>query len=377
MNLVTYEDESPAKLRDAYIGNAWVGVYDEDAPKVLKLTPPGWSTGASATIGYELEDTGLGVRSASVRQTGETAFQTGGGADFACTGTTASPCPRKPVSTEAGLPKLTFVPSAMPTGVDNLEVVVADPLAPAAGHTATLATPVKIDHTPPEIVLSGPLTEQEQLGRTLAEYPLEIAVKDGTEDVAQSGVKSVEVKVDGKKVTMANETPWHPNCSTQNCPFSGSWTMKASEYAPGAHEVEVVATDALGQVSATVQEVELGLEPLQTSFTSPHPSYLANELSTVAFKATQGRQTGRRGDLQMFAGRSRGRRSGREILHLALTGCPVTSTTAAHFHRRRQTNPAKRIRPPATMEVRQRRLPAGARPPEKLVFPEVGKKTAS
>src|SRR4029077_17806651 len=103
MNLVTYENESPAKLRDTYMADAFVGVFDEDAPRIgNNIAPPtGWVSGSSATIGYEFEDTGPGVRSAGVRPVGGSAWQTV--TDFACSGTAPSPCPRKPISTEAGM----------------------------------------------------------------------------------------------------------------------------------------------------------------------------------------------------------------------------------------------------------------------------------
>src|SRR5262249_46638075 len=151
----------------------------------------------------------------------------------------ASPCARNPVSTESGRPMIAFVPGELPTGRDILEVSVSDPV----GHLTTGNVAVMVDNTAPEISLSGPLTEQETLGITKTEYPLSISVTDGSEDdPPQSGVSSVEVKVDGKKVAMPDETP----CKEKDCSFTGSWTLKASSYSPGTHEVEVVATDAVG-----------------------------------------------------------------------------------------------------------------------------------
>ena len=290
-DLVTYENESPARYREAYVGDAAVALVDEDAPRVLQLSgPTEWITGARTGLSYEFEDDGLGVRSAAVKLAGEKSFKPWWGADFNCYGTAISPCPRVAASTEAGRPELVIVPSELPTGLDLLEVVAFDPLL-EPGHEASKDIEVKVDNTPPEINLSGPLTEQESLGMTQAEYPLAISVADGTEDVPQSGVASVELKVDGEKIAMADEAAWHPACHTQNCSFSGGWTLKASEYSPGPHEVEVTATDAIGHTSTTTLEVELGDEPLQTVFTSPHPSHAAGSISSVSFKATRGGAT--------------------------------------------------------------------------------------
>jgi RHS repeat-associated protein len=284
---VTYENEYPAKRRDAYIGGAAVAVVDKASPSAPILTAPtGWLSGSAAKfIQYTAEDTGLGIRAASVRVAGEEeALHPFWKAYLECWGTVASPCPRKAVSGEAKVPSAPVVPAEMPTGRDIVEVSVFDPL----GHVATENVAVFVDNTAPEISLSGPLTEQEKLGTTQTEYPLAISITDGFEDdPPQSGVASVEVKVDGKKITMPNETPWHPACSTRDCAFNGSWTLKASEYAPGDHEVEVIATDAVGHTSREILEVELGLAPPQTSFTSPHPTYEEHDVETISFKATR------------------------------------------------------------------------------------------
>jgi hypothetical protein len=119
-SLVTYEPETQAKYRDAFVGAATVDVADVDAPKVLSLeAPKTWVTGASAGIGYGFEDTGLGVRAAGIRLQGETELHSGWGADFLCSGTAASPCPRRPQSSQP-TSTLGFIPNELPTGEDEL-----------------------------------------------------------------------------------------------------------------------------------------------------------------------------------------------------------------------------------------------------------------
>ena len=130
--------------------------------------------------------------------------------------------------------------ASFPTGIDRLEVIIGDPTW-AEGHTAQSAVYVAVDNTAPELTLSGPLTEQDFRGTLGSEYPLTISAEDGANNAPQSGVAKVEVKVDGKKITMPKESAWNPNCQGQNCSFSGTWTLKAAEYTAGNHEVEVLA----------------------------------------------------------------------------------------------------------------------------------------
>jgi RHS repeat-associated protein len=370
-DLVTYENESPSKYRDAYIGNATIAVVDEDAPKILGLTAlGGWLTGGTAqAIGYGFEDTGLGVWAASVRLAGESGFKWL--AMFGCTGVAVSPCPRTVSSTESGRPILPFVPGELPTGEDELEVLVDDPFA-RPGHEATSKVKVKIDNTAPEISLIGALTEQEKIGITKTEYPLAITVADGSEDdPPQSGVSSVEVKVDGKKIKMPNETPWHPACTTRDCSFTGGWTLKASEFTPGDHEVEVVAKDAVGHVTVESLEVELGEATPQTTFTTPHPTHEVREIPSVGFKASKA-----------------GVPIEDATFKCSLDGATATTCTSPHmlpkhfkqgwhtFSVSAADKTGKSDPTPAVWKFTTDAYPV-APAGEEIVYPEVGKKTAS
>jgi tripartite motif-containing protein 71 len=257
MNLVTYEEEDPSKLRDTYMADAYIDVVDTDAPRILELNPPAaWTNGASWAIPYTFEDEGLGIRSAGINLPGETSFRPGWGADFNCLGVVQYPCPRKASSTETGRPNLGFDPDELPTGKDVLVVTVGDPMW-TTGHTAAANVIVKVDHTTPEVSLSGSLTEQGSIGTHRPTYALRVNAKDGSEGSPQSGVRKVDVRVDGKAVALPEQAEWEPNCQTQNCPFAGEWAMNASEYGSGPHEVQVVVTDAAGNVTTRTLHVEL------------------------------------------------------------------------------------------------------------------------
>jgi tripartite motif-containing protein 71 len=59
-------------------------------------------------------------------------------------------------------------------------------------------------------------------------------------DLAQSGVASTAVKVDGKTVDSTSA-----GCPEQNCSVSRTWTLDSSAFAEGPHWVEVTATDGV------------------------------------------------------------------------------------------------------------------------------------
>ncbi|HET8861917.1 MAG TPA: hypothetical protein VFM94_01545 [Solirubrobacterales bacterium] len=56
----------------------------------------------------------------------------------------------------------------------------------------------------------------------------------------QSGVATTEIKVDGQ---LAEK--YSPGCPTRDCTINREWTLKASDYASGQHNVEVIATDGV------------------------------------------------------------------------------------------------------------------------------------
>lgn len=267
MNLVTYEAEYPSKRRDTYMADAYIAVVDEDAPVIKQLNPPShWLNTTPETIPFKFEDKGLGVRSAGISFDGSAL--PGWGFDLLCSATTASPCPRRARSSTPELKgeaqtALAYYPGSLPTGIDTLTVTAGDVMwgLGIGGHTASGEVVVKVDHTAPEVTLSGSLTEQGTLGTHRPTYALKVNAKDGTEAAPQSGVKKVEVLVDGKKVAMPEEAEWEPDCLTENCHLNDEWLMNASEYGTGPHEVKVVATDAVGNTTTRTLQVELHPTP--------------------------------------------------------------------------------------------------------------------
>jgi DNA-binding beta-propeller fold protein YncE len=269
MNIVTYEAEYPAKLRDTYMADAYVWVVDEEPPKITRLEgPQHWLNTTPEPITFEIEDLGLGVKWTPLSFEGH---EIPGGFNLPCTGTTASPCPRR-VRSSSGKPgevqaNLAAVPTSLPTGRDPVTLMVGDPMwsQGVAANTTSQTVVLKVDHTAPEVALSGSLTEEASIGTHRSSYALRIHATDGVEGAPQSGVKKVEVLVDGKKKVMPEEEEWEPNCQSQNCPFNGEWTMNASEYGAGPHEVKVIATDAANNPATKTLQVELHPTPPKLS----------------------------------------------------------------------------------------------------------------
>jgi RHS repeat-associated protein len=373
-SLYTGEHENQARLREALAAEATIELRDEDTPELLEVHPPasGWFHATEPVVTWAARDVGLGVTSlqseAEGRPTTLRTFQLG------CSGTTARPCPRVARSSEAGRPAVKLDVAGAPTGEDYFQVSVQDPLygfesggKDPTPHTSSVRVgPVKVDNTAPEVTLSGALTEQEKLGTLKSEYPLAIKAIDGTEADPQSGVTKVEVKVDGKA-----KSSWKPGCATESCPFSGSWILKTSEYTAASHEVEVLVTDAAGNVSENTIEVDLGEAPPQTSFTSPHPSHETTELTKISFKAT-------RGGAPVEGATYRCSLDG-----AAATACTSPYTLPEHFTDGPHAftvaavdKGGKADPTPATWRFETNPYPA-APTNEKLDFPETGEQTAS
>jgi sugar lactone lactonase YvrE len=285
MELFTPEAEYPAKRRDAYDSTSFIYYVDQDTPELSALKPPShWINETAEPISYEAQDKGIGIRQIWTEYGSE---QLGFSQIGSC-GMEVEPCPRK--VTQSTLP-IPYNPKWLPTGNDWVTVSVAD----AAYRGGSLATPnhkfsgkvlLRVDHTAPEVQLSGSLTEQGTVGTRRPRYDLRVTAKDGTEASPQSGIKRVEIKVDGKKIPMAEEAEWEPNCPTEDCHVNGEWTMNASEFGAGSHEVQVIATDAVNDVATKTLHVEIQppAPELALSGSLTEEESLGTELPTYSLK---------------------------------------------------------------------------------------------
>jgi Carboxypeptidase regulatory-like domain len=115
---------------------------------------------------------------------------------------------------------------------------------PAATYDAFDTGP---DASPPTLDLSGSLAALADQALASQYYDLHVDAKDGdpsSPSSQQSGVKSIEILIDGQRQDYAELA-----CPAGNCAMTRDWTFNASQFAVGDHTVQVVATDQLGHQS--------------------------------------------------------------------------------------------------------------------------------
>jgi sugar lactone lactonase YvrE len=109
------------------------------------------------------------------------------------------------------------------------------------------------DRTAPTVALTGSITEQATLGKTLPSYKVKVAATDpGPAEERKSGVASIVIKVDGKVMDSVA-----PGCPGEGCSLNREWTLKSSSYTAGLHFLEATATDAAGKAKTAYREFEI------------------------------------------------------------------------------------------------------------------------
>ena len=99
------------------------------------------------------------------------------------------------------------------------------------------------------------------LGMSEPEYSLKWKAEDGREGAPRSASPASL-----SRSTAKSSTPKPKGCSTQNCALENEWAFVASEYKTGEHKIEVIATDAVGNV--TMRPLTVNDDPEVTSPTS-------------------------------------------------------------------------------------------------------------
>jgi len=226
-------------------GEAQVALGDDTAPVFGTVSSPsGWVNTEAKPFNFSVTDTGLGVHHLVVKKSNGESIGTTAVAGN-CQGTVRSVCPRTWKGAQEGH-SVTYAPTGLPQGTNNLKFESVDPV----GNTASATLQIKVDHTAPTVGLSGSMTEQAAVGKTLPRYTVLLEGKDGNAESPQSGIASAEVKVDGKVVQS-----WTPGCTTQNCTLTKEWTLASAEYL-GKHSVDISVTDGVGLKTTKTIQVE-------------------------------------------------------------------------------------------------------------------------
>jgi hypothetical protein len=142
----------------------------------------------------------------------------------------------------ASMPRdYTFDTTGRLEGTHYVKMVAHDKVT----HPTTLADfSFVLDMSAPDVVLSGSLYDGRSADLAPGSYNLHVHATDGdgTVEGTRSGVKSIEVLVDGER-TFYGSQPCAGNCSMdRDVPFN------TADYGGGDHEVRVITTDQLGHV---------------------------------------------------------------------------------------------------------------------------------
>ncbi len=162
--------------------------------------------------------------------------------------------------TQNGFAGCPSVATSAPINLAPLEKAGVYELAPVAiGAGGFAARPsashvdLYLDKEPPVIgEFTGSLGQAANGVVGGGSYTLNFSAEDGSHSSPQSGVRTLEVKVDGKLVDTVTSACSEPiRIPAEGCfDLSGSWTMNGQSYGAGTHTVIVVAKDWVGNESS-------------------------------------------------------------------------------------------------------------------------------
>ena len=234
-------------------------VADETVPTVANaLAASNWvNQTATSSISAEGADTGLGVKSLS--------FEVVKGSPIVatnpCLGTASSPCPRH---WSASVSPSQYNPANMPQGLDFVPVTAQDVVGNKVPAGSEVNALIRVDHTAPELTLSGTATEQATLGTKNPTYTIKAKATDGVAGAPQSGIYKAKIEIDGTQVAIKE-----PKCATENCTAEPGYTIEASKYSTGQHTIKVTAEDTVGLTTTKELKITLNATPPSITLSGP------------------------------------------------------------------------------------------------------------
>ncbi len=96
-----------------------------------------------------------------------------------------------------------------------------------------------LDTSPPDLELSGALTEGLKEGTT--EYPLQVTARDNDPALPRSGLKRATILIDGETVDTVEQ-----ECHQGNCSLNREWVYKTGTFGLEAHRLTVETEDQAG-----------------------------------------------------------------------------------------------------------------------------------
>jgi hypothetical protein len=242
-----------------YAGGATVLIYDVTKPTLRVVSPAtggapghagGWLDDEVVWVVTEARDRGLGVKKFELSFPGSTQTRT-----HACAGHRLDRCPNADSYYRSNGARVTgnsfsYNAGLMAEGIHTVTTRAADF---ADNWSQPQTWQAKVDHSAPELVLDGHLWEHKDSPLGRATYRLRADATDGNAQNPRSGVKSIEVKVDGEREEYVEQP-----CPTNSCPLSSDgYVLDAQVENPGQHTIEVVATDQVGRTTTRSFAVEV------------------------------------------------------------------------------------------------------------------------
>ena len=250
--------------RDIDTGSVSVWLDDPESPTLTSVSGmPSSSTwlgkNKAITVEATATDAGLGVQKILARGGAESIWEWD---QSSCSGLWSQRCG----ATRTG--KITFNTNGLFQGEASISVQPLDPTGKGAG---TQEYPLLVDREGPLIDLSGQLaniTEEEGTENlaqekgddelSLPTYKLNIEATDAKPGQVRSGVKEVDVYLDGGTSPVASESQ---SCPLNSCSMSLSYTLKLHELAPGAHTLKVTAIDWAGNEATPERKIDFEYIP--------------------------------------------------------------------------------------------------------------------
>jgi RHS repeat-associated protein len=251
-NVFNYSQIEGAKItyRDVHAPNSVVLHAPGYAGEWLKIAPTSWTVTAS--------DEGLGI--AEVQVQAPLGAEPGAEESFGCAGAPGA----HEASGFTGCPSSITTASLNLSGIEKTGQLHLSPVAVDAAGNATHggAITLNLDQTAPMLeTATGSLAEASGKIIGSGNYTLNYGATDGSSSAPQSGVRTLEIKVDGQKAaTTSTSCPKPTGTPAEGCySLHGTWTMSGQSYGAGPHTVSVTAKDwdsneSTASFSVTVNE---------------------------------------------------------------------------------------------------------------------------
>lgn len=224
---------------DLYTGGVVFEISDPEVPRIEAVTGDGGPSQTGwvrdrASIQATASDPGLGIHQLAMLVPGGTVA----GYAHGCTGRLGDECPTSYTRT------IEWDTARLPNGTNRIDLWAYD-----AGQrlSAGRSWDLKVDNEQPAVALSGSLYDARNgnvAGIEADELSLHVEATDGSAGALRSGVRSIEVAVDGD-VAATTQTCGE---TVDSCALSADRTVAVEDLDTGVHDIAVTVTDRAGNV---------------------------------------------------------------------------------------------------------------------------------